>query len=172
MTTFILKKYSDKESVPKTDEEKKELMEQEKQGAVQAKEEESIQIEVSGSISSIVAAALQKVLGNKNIQLDVVEDTNEEQADSTIKAISSEDINNDPLKTFRSINDSDVVFISTEGFTTSQEEWFLTNLPNKTSKVFYSVEGLADFLVQQAGENLEKTEGDLTDTDKKKKGNK
>ena len=148
MATFVLKKYSDnKEEAVNPESKPGELKEGELTPA-QKEEEESLQIEVSGSISSIVAAALHKVLQNKHINLDIIEQENEETAESTVKAITTEDINSDPLKAFRSINKADVVFISSEGFKTKEEEWFLTNLPNKTDKVFYTVESFATYLVK------------------------
>lgn len=135
MPTFLLKKYEQAptESVnqenpetPKTEEQK------------QDNEPEEMKITVTGAISQIVATALQKVLKNTPIQMQEAET---EDKDSAVKAISTENINEEPVDTLRSIQDNDFVFIHSNGFTTAQEEWFLTNVGNKTKNVVYTLEG-------------------------------
>lgn len=133
MTTFILKKYA---------ENKDEQNAEAKQQAEQAAKDDQMSITVVGSISEIVAKALYKALDNK---VEVTEQP-DDQAGQT-KAISTEDINSAPLETFNSINKDDAVFIhSANGFKTSQEEWFLTNIGNKTSNVFYTVESFISYI--------------------------
>lgn len=175
MAIFALKKYSDKEIEPTKEEgqvdsvkeaDNKEVQNVNSSGVDVPKEKESInedslQIEISGSVSGLVALALQKVLSDKNVRMEV-EDSDEEvkEVKSSIKAITSEDINSDPVKAFKSISKSDVVYIQTEGFNTAQEEWFLTNLPNKTDNVFYSVESAVNYLSASL-EELDKVAKDI-----------
>lgn len=132
MPTFLLKKY---DSAP-TENVNQENPEQ----PIEKKEEqvpETMTITVSGSISQIVATALNKVLENTDVQ---VEQTDSEDQNADVKAISTENINEEPVDTLRNIHDNDFVFIHTQGFTTAQEEWFLTNMANKTNKVVYTLE--------------------------------
>ena len=137
MPTFILKKYNNSEQDQVNQETPKEVKEEEKE------EDKKLSITVSGSISGIVANALYKVLENTNVHIEEVEEVKE---DSSTKAISAEDINISPVNTFNSINKDDVVFIHSKGFTTAAEEWFLTNIPNKTNKVFYTIESFIKFV--------------------------
>lgn len=132
MPTFLLKKY---DSAP-TENVNKETQEQ----PAEKKEEQvpdTMTITVSGSISQIVATALNKVLHNTEIQF---EQTQADDQNADVKAISTENINEEPVDTLRNIHDNDFVFIHTQGFTTAQEEWFLTNMANKTNKVVYTLE--------------------------------
>lgn len=135
MATFVLKKYEEKKSdlsqadpVEKTDESTPE-------------EDEKLVITVTGTVAEIVANALNKVLSNK---VEVIESEDSSLAD--IKAVSTEDINSNPVDTFNSIKNNDVVFIYNSGFKTAKEEWFLTNLPNKNSNVFYTVESFITYI--------------------------
>ena len=141
MAVFVLKKYAvpeegekEEESVAAgpTDEEKK--------------EEESFSIHVTGSISEIIAKALQKTLANKEVEVSELEEEHVDEADVAAKAISTEDIRDEPVKTLRSISDNDVVFISSEGFNTKTDEWFLLNLNNKTKNVFYTVNSFMNYV--------------------------
>lgn len=136
MTTFILKKYEEnpEQKAGPTEEQKNE-----------AAKQEALSITVVGSISEIVAKALQKALAK---EVDIQEQP--DMAPTQTKAISTEDINNAPLDTFRSINPDDTVFIHSEhGFSTAEEEWFLTNLGNKTKNVFYTVESFITHIKKQ-----------------------
>lgn len=138
MTTFVLKKYEDKkEEDASTNIENKE-----------ENKESEVVIKVYGSVAEIVANALNKVLENK---VEVKEIAEDQESDTVVKAITTEDINSKPLDTFNSINKNDIVFISNNGFKTAQEEWFLTNIENKTSNVFYSVESLIKFVTRKLG---------------------
>lgn len=135
MATFVLKKYEEKKSdlsqadpVEKTDESTPE-------------EDEKLVITVTGTVAEIVANALNKVLSNK---VEVIESEDSSLAD--IKAVSTEDINSNPVDTFNSIKNNDVVFIYNSGFKTAKEEWFLTNLPNKNSNVFYTIESFISYI--------------------------
>lgn len=135
MPTFLLKKYNQapnehvgQEAPQQTDQQKEEDKE---------KIPESMTITVSGSISQIVATALNKVLENTDVN---VEQTETEDQSADVKAISTENINEEPVDTLRNIHDNDFVFIHTKGFNTAQEEWFLTNVANKTNKVVYTLE--------------------------------
>lgn len=136
MPTFLLKKYntSPDENV------NKETQEQPAEQSSEQKEDQSpetMMITVSGSISQIVATALNKVLQNTNV---TIEETETEDQSSSIKAISIEDINKEPVDTLRNIHDNDFVFIHTNGFSTAKEEWFLTNIANKTNRIVYTLE--------------------------------
>lgn len=129
MTTFVLKKYAEKEETNENLESKEE------------KDSEEMTITVVGSVSEIVAKALNKVL-DKQLEIKQQEDN----ASSDVKAISTEDINTNPVDTFNSIKPNDVVFIHNNGFKTKEEEWFLTNIGNKTQNVFYTVESFIKFI--------------------------
>lgn len=135
MPTFLLKKYN---QTP-TEHVNQEAPEQSEQQKEEDKEKipESMTITVSGSISQIVATALNKVLKNTDVNVEQIES---EDQTADVKAISTENINEEPVDTLRNIHDNDFVFIHTNGFTTSQEEWFLTNMANKTNKVVYTLE--------------------------------
>ncbi len=129
MTTFVLKKYDNSVQSPNSE------------TNTEIKPTEEVTIKVEGSVAEIVAAALQRVLVNK-VNIEEVEDTQDIENVEQVKAISTEEINKDPLKAFNSINKKDLVFIQNKGFKTSTEEWFLLNIPNKTNTVFYTVESL------------------------------
>lgn len=134
MPTFVLKKYEEKTQTTNPEEN------QEPQSVEPAVKKE-MTVEISGSISEIVANALNKVLVNKNVEM-----TEQENAESSVKAISTEDINNDPLTALNNIKQTDVLLISGTGFTTPKEEWFLTNIEDKVDKVFYSVEAFVNYI--------------------------
>lgn len=139
MPTFILKKYQDKDPVEQTD-----VAPEEQQQEKEVSKE--MTVEVTGSISEIVAQALNKVMINKNIEVEEVESN-----DASVKAISTEDINADPLAALELVSKADVLFISGNGFHTAKEEWFLTNIENKVGKVFYSVEAFVDYISSEFG---------------------
>lgn len=129
MTTFVLKKYDNSVQSPNSE------------TNTEIKPTEEVTIKVEGSVAEIVASALQSVLANK-VNIQEVEDNQDTENTEQVKAISTEEINKDPLKAFNSINKQDIVFIQNKGFKTSTEEWFLLNIPNKTNTVFYTVESL------------------------------
>ena len=143
MTTFVLKKYEETSTSPNNDSEQNNTN----------IEKEEVTIKVEGSISEIVAKALQSVLANKVVMKELADDNKETTSDekSIVKAVSTEEINLHPLDTFNSINKNDIVFIQNKGFKTSQEEWFLTNISNKTDNVFYSVESLISYISKKLG---------------------
>lgn len=137
MTTFVLKKYEPKkedDTIEKTKETK------EDNNAL-----DKIKITVDTSISEIISELLYKKLSNVNIEVE------EDKSESTIKAVSTENINSDPIKTFNSINNNDTIFIINKGFRTSKEEWFLTNLENKTSNIIYTEESFIRFIKSKLG---------------------
>jgi len=134
MTTFVLKKYNQKEN--------NQVDETDVNSEANAKIEEEKYIEISGSISEIIIKALQSTLSN-NVEEDT---TGEKESTVSVKTVTTEEINNDPLAAFTSISKNDVVYIQSNGFKTAQEEWFLTNLPSKTDKTFYSVNSLVEYL--------------------------
>jgi len=139
MPTFILKKYNQEENKPIENTPGENTPE----GTVSAGEkEEQLSISVTGSISQIVATALHKVLDNKAS----IEEVPDQTSETPVKAISTEDINNTPLDTFNSINKDDTVFIHNTGFKTVAEEWLLTNISNKTTNVFYTIESFIAFV--------------------------
>jgi len=128
MPTFVLNKYENKEKTP-------DAVNDENNENTEVKEEEKY-INITGTLSEIVNNALHKCFpNNTNIELK------EEDKETDYKAISVEDINNDPLNTFNRIKKGDTVLIYTaKAFETLKDEWFLTNLTNKTNKVFFSLE--------------------------------
>ncbi len=140
MTTFVLKKYQEKtnstnnDSSDNTQESKTEEL------------SEDLTIKIEGSVSEIVAQALYKAMKN---QVEITEIADNEETD--VKAITTEAINNNPIDVFKSIKQNDVVFISNHGFTTAKEEWFLTNIANKTSSVFYTVESFIRYISNHFG---------------------
>lgn len=141
MPTFLLKKYNEtptenvnQESVPQTE------TEQQKE---EDKVPDSMTITVSGSISQIVATALNKVLQNTYVHIKEIEGDDQS---ANVKAISTENINKQPVDTLRNIHDNDFLFIYTKGFTTAQEEWFLTNVANKTNNIVYTLESFIKYI--------------------------
>lgn len=141
MTTFVLKKYEEKPLQPDV---KKEETPTEQQDNL--KEEKSVEIEVSNTIADTVATALYKILENKDTQVSVLDDSLNKGPD--IQVVTAECINKDPLQTFNNIRpNTTVCIIVKEQFSTKEEEWFLLNLPNKTNKVFYSLEKAIDSLL-------------------------
>lgn len=129
MTTFVLKKYDNSVQSPNSE------------TNTEIKPTEEVTIKVEGSVAEIVASALQRVLANK-VNIQEVEDNQDTENTEQVKAISTEEINKDPIKAFNAINKQDIVFIQNKGFKTSTEEWFLLNIPNKTNTVFYTIESL------------------------------
>lgn len=129
MTTFVLKKYDNSVQSPNSE------------TNTEIKPTEEVTIKVEGSVAEIVASALQRVLANK-VNIQEVEDNQDTENTEQVKAISTEEINKDPIKAFNAINKQDIVFIHNKGFKTSTEEWFLLNIPNKTNTVFYTIESL------------------------------
>lgn len=156
MTIFVLKKYSDiddSKEVPSdkgtpvtgepssTEEPPEGKKVSEKIEEQQKKNEEKLIVEVTGSISGIIATALNKVLKNTTVEVDEVE--KESEADNGLvhaRIITTEDINNYPVETFNSIRKDCFLFISSEGFSTDKEEWFLINIGNRTKSVYYTLE--------------------------------
>jgi len=133
MTTFILKKYEEPENSTNAEQEQKPQ-------ETQASDKEQITVEIKGSISQIVADALYRLMPAQTEE----EKQTEVKGDAiNVTTLSTEEINEDPIGAFSKINKGDVVYIQNKGFHTAKEEWFLTNLPNKTNDVFYSVESLA-----------------------------
>lgn len=142
MPTFVLKKYAEENPVEK--QEQVETNEQNEQTP-----EKEITVAVSGSISEIVANALNKVLVNKKVEIEEKPD----EEGITVQAVSTEDINNKPLETLRSVKGVQVLLIATEGFHTREEEWFLTNIKDQVGKVFYTVESFVDYISKELETN-------------------
>ena len=133
MTTFVLKKYEEPENSTNAEQEQKP-----QEG--QAPKKEQITVEIKGSISQIVADALYRLMPAETDQ----DKQAEVDADPVnVTTLSTEEINEDPVAAFSKVNKGDIVYIQNKGFHTGKEEWFLTNLPNKTNDIFYSVESLA-----------------------------
>ncbi|QXN70488.1 hypothetical protein AGENTSMITH_84 [Bacillus phage vB_BspM_AgentSmith] len=136
MTTFILKKYEEKtEEAPQSTEGSPE-------GTTSPPvEEQQVTINVDASVAEIVAKTLLEVLGNRATIQQLADKNKEEQGNNPqARVVTTESINNDPIATLRSVSPNDILLISNEGFHTEKEEWFLTNVTNKTPTVFYSVE--------------------------------
>ena len=133
MTTFVLKKYDEKNDTPDTTAQ---------QTLSENKQKDEMTVTVVGSISEIVAKALYKALSNKASVEELPDD-----GAASVKAVSTEDINSAPLEVFNSIQKDDALFIhSANGFKTREEEWFLTNIGNKTNNVFYTVESFITYI--------------------------
>jgi len=143
MPTFLLKKYSQTPAELVNQENTQTVASGNSEEKKENDEPEEMKITVTGTISQIVATALQKVLVNTNVNMEEVED---EDKESQVKAISSENINKEPIDTLRSIKDNDFVFIQTSGFTTAQEDWFLTNVNNKTKNIVYTIESFINHI--------------------------
>jgi len=146
MPTFVLKKYQEtpvkSETPEETPNQNEEIVDKDPEGKPVEKE---LLVEVSGSVSEIVATALNKVFANKGV---TVEESDEEK-EVNAEVVSTEDIENDPVKALRSAKSSNVVLIVSEGFTTKKEEYFLANMENYEGKVFYSVESFVAYLVSE-----------------------
>lgn len=140
MPTFVLKKYDQENAQVDQQDPNQENQQQERTPS------KEMTVEVTGSISEIVANALNKVMVNKGVEVEEME-----QAESSVKAISTEDINSDPIATLESVSKADVLFISGKGFHTAKEEWFLTNIEHKVGKVFYSVEAFIEYISGEFG---------------------
>jgi hypothetical protein len=127
MTTFVIKKY-ETERNDKVDDKQQE------------EDTKEVNISVSGSISEIVAKALQEKFSTR------ASITEKEDTDSSTVAISTEDINKDPIEAFNMVPKDSVLYIHNNGFKTSKEEWMLTNLPNKNVRAFYTLESFLSYI--------------------------
>lgn len=145
MPTFVLKKYKEE-----TDNSKKESLSQDSSDQ-ETNEKDELTISVVGPVSEIVANALYKIFSTKATIEVKKDESSSEQESEEVKTVSTEDINKDPLSAFNMINKGDVVFIDTgkRCFSTTQEEWFLTNICNKTNNVFYTVESLIKYIEER-----------------------
>lgn len=144
MPTFVLKKYQETKSSPDTENQLNSNKQNEEEvGVTKEDVPKDMVVTISGTVAEIVAQALHKALANK-AQITQLEE--ESTGATDVKTVSTEDINTSPLDAFNNISKNDVVFIHNRGFKTSQEEWFLTNIPNKTNHVFYTVESLVKFI--------------------------
>ena len=154
MPTFVLSKYKPQEtpSTPVKPESKQE---------VRSKKLDKILLKVDGSISEIVAKSLYELLGNtvKVEEVDVGNVKAEEGAGQA-KAITTESINRDPASVFESVPKGCILYISNEGFKTDKEEWFLSNIRNKTDKVFYTVKSLARYCMENLADPISTEEGE------------
>ena len=143
MPTFVLKKYRETQAEPESG---KEPAEQNNEEQLAGKEvDKEMTVEVSGSVSEIVANALNKVFANKGVTVEETETSDKTDAE----AISTEDIENDPVRALRSAKAGKSVLVVTEGFKTKKEEYFLTNMEDYSGKVFYSVEGFVEHLAKE-----------------------
>lgn len=139
MPTFVLKKYQETKPTNEVPDDRTEETAQEEEP------EKEMLVEVSGSVSEIVAVALNKVFANKGVTVEETEDSGTVDAE----AISTEDIENDPVSALRHAKAGSSVLIITEGFKTRKEEFFLENMKNYQGKVFYTVESFVDYLVSE-----------------------
>lgn len=161
MATFVLKKYQPEEEKAnspettdpaKTDETKT--------------DEPIILIEATDTVAEIVAKALQASFtnveidktNNKTTTTGTIANTTDPSKTTDINAtykasiIATEDINKDPVSTFNRLGkDNHVHILTKKAFGTAKEEWFLTNLSNKTSNVYYSLESLLDKVASTLG---------------------
>lgn len=134
MATFVLKKYAEPDTnKPKEEEPPKE-----------EKITKEMTVEVTGSVAEVVANALNRALVNKDVEIEEVK-----EGESEVNAISTEEINKDPVSSLRKVRNSKVLLIATEGFTTKKEEWFLQNIEGSVGKVFYTVESFVNYIVKE-----------------------
>lgn len=150
MPTFVLKKYQETQTNtetqdPNTESDTENPNIENTEGQDKKPADKEMMVEVSGSVSEIVATALNRVFVNKGVTVEEVEDNKEIDAE----AISTEDIENDPVKALRTAKSGNAVLIVSEGFTTKKEEYFLANMENYEGKVFYSVESFVKYLVSE-----------------------
>lgn len=150
MTTFLIKKYEpkvhDTNQSPPVD-----------TPAEQSKEQ-VVQISTSDSIAKIVAQALYKALPNVEI---IEQQTQEQQEDkqgqdpgaqsAETNVVSTEQINQDPVKALEQVQHASNVLVLNEGFKTAKEEWFLQSLENRKVRTFYTVGSFVKFVQQQLG---------------------
>lgn len=118
----------------------------------------AIAIQASTSVSSLVAQALYSTMQRKN---DDVEDKEEEEASNTqtpeAVAISTQDIEKDPVGALESVSVADsVIILSPRGFHTAKDEWLLSALEARKKSVFFSVES---FLKSQRSAQKSSTPG-------------
>lgn len=151
MPTFILKKYSDKlpENKPQVDDVKETVEKEETKPDVIG----TLKLTASTSIAEMIAIALNKTL--KTTELVEVSDDDIAESGNSINSmgqvISTEVINSDPVGALKSIQPGVPLCIINNGFKTKEEEFFLTNVENKTDKVFYTVESFATFFTMLFG---------------------
>ena len=140
MPTFVLKKYNDKPTPAPTTVDGKPVDPPEP--STHAEDEvEELKISVTGSISGIVAQALYKAFKTTEIQVEV-EEKEGEDADATVQVISAEDINLRPSDVLKRAKQAKFLFISSEGFKTLHESWFLHNVEAANVPTVYTVESL------------------------------
>lgn len=137
MPTFVLKKYQDNQT-----EQENELSEEQPKEKVVDKE---MMVEVSGSVAEIVANALNKVFANKNVEVEETESSDKVDAE----AISTEDIERDPVNALRVARSTNILLVASEGFKSKKDEYFLANMEDYQGKVFYSVESFIEHIVSE-----------------------
>lgn len=71
-----------------------------------------------------------------------VDEKEEETSDAVVQAISAEDINLHPADTLSRVKKAKFLFVSTEGFKTLDESWFLHNVEAASIPTVYTVESL------------------------------
>lgn len=141
MPVFTLKKYEEKieRSVPPSLDSRGKRVDT--KNAEEGEEEVTIQVDVSDTISGIVAKALLKAMPNLALNEETPKGPTPDSKDKPeTSIISTEDINASPVDTLSRVRGSSSVVVVNKGFTTPQEEWFLTSLVTLGTKVYYSVE--------------------------------
>lgn len=159
MATFVLSKYKPEAEDNAAGETPETTKPESKEDGVS-----KILLKVDGSISEMVARALSELLANK-VDVTPLDDT---EIDASVnvkegKALTTESINEDPLRVFESIPKDAIVYIANEGFKTQKEEWFLSNITNKTDKVFYSIKSLANYCVEELNKTNTSLLGDASE---------
>lgn len=154
MPTFVLKKYDQ----PKAEDAapKPEASEAPEPESEEAPSKDETTVRISGAISEILAVALNKAFANKNIEMVEVDEAEqgkgEEGESKTIEvnSISTEEINSDPFSAIKRVSAEQLVLIDSKQkpFSSSNEEWFLSNAHDRSRQVFTTATQFADHVAK------------------------
>ena len=110
----------------------------------------AITIQASASVSALVAQALYATMSRQDDDSD--KESQEKSAPSAqvpeAVAISTQDIEKDPVGALESASVADSVIILGRGFHTAKDEWILNALQARNKSLYFSVES---FLHRHAG---------------------
>lgn len=134
MAVFTLKKYEINHK-PQTNP----YAQTEGQQETKEQKDPSIHITATDSVSSILTKALYMVYHQDQDTIDEQDSPSVALQETTNVAITTEDINNNPQAALNLAKKAKNLAIVSEGFSTKQEEWFLTNLNNLDINVFYTM---------------------------------
>lgn len=158
MPTFVLKKYDQPTTeVKESPIEKREDGEGTEIGTEEPKQSQ-LTVKVTGSISEILANALNTAFANKNIEMSEIEDDDVEESEQKdespdkveVKSISTEEINSDPFSAIKRVSAEQLVLIDSKQkpFSSSNEEWFLSNAHDRSRQVFTTATQFADHVAK------------------------